>query len=116
MTLQCPWGQTRVLGIFPSDPTGVTLQGLKPTYAPADAAEYTLTVGGEDVRGNYLLDVAVTGPDGRRYQSFSALTCTQDAVCRRSFTLPVNAQRGKWTIRARSLWDGAEAEGSFEVQ
>ena len=115
MTLQCPWGQTRLIGIFPSDPRGLTLQGLRGGYAPGDAVEYALTVGGETIRGNYLLQVTVTGPDGHEYQSFSALTCTEDAACPRTFALPVNAQPGKWTVKAESLWDGAVAEGSFEV-
>lgn len=115
MTLQCPWGETRVLGIFPSDPVGLTLAGLRPSFAPGQTVDYQFTVGGRDVRGNYLLQVSVTGPDGREYQAFSALTCTEDATCRRSFKLPVNAQPGVWTVHGRSLWDGSEAKGSFTV-
>jgi len=116
MNLQCPWGQTRVLGIFPSDPSGLKLEGLAEAYAAGDTVEYALTLGGEDVRGNYLVDVTVTGPDGRRYEAFSALTCTEDAACRHSFPLPVNAQPGRWTISAMSRWDGSRAEASFEVR
>jgi hypothetical protein len=116
MPLQCPWGQTRALGIFPSNPKGVRLEGLKTTYAPGDIVEYSLTLDGKAIRGNYLMDVSVTGPDGRKLQSFSALTCTEDATCRRRFRLPVNAQPGKWTVQARSLWDGAQAAGGFTAK
>ncbi|MEN6346636.1 MAG: hypothetical protein ABFE16_15150 [Armatimonadia bacterium] len=115
MTLQCPWGETRVLGIFPSDPAGLTLAGLRPSFAPGQTVDYQFTVGGRNVHGNYLLQVSVTGPDGREYQAFSALTCTEDATCRRSLKLPVNAQPGVWTVHARSLWDDSEAKGSFTV-
>jgi hypothetical protein len=115
MNLACPWGETRVLGIFPSDPAGLALQGLGAEYRPGDTVSYTLALGGEQVRGNYLVDVAVTGPDGRRYTAFSALACTENANCRRSFRLPANAQSGEWTISATSLWDGAQAAGSFLV-
>lgn len=116
MRLSCPWGETRVLGIFPSDPAGLTLKGLGPGYAPGGTVEYAFTLGGRRIRGNYLLDVSITGPDNRTYQSFSALTCTENATCRRSLRLPTNAQPGKWVVRGRSLWDGAEATGSFMVQ
>ncbi len=115
MALKCPWGGTRVLGIFPSDPAGLRLEGLGGTHAPGGKVEYRSIVGGKGIRGNYLLDVSVIGPDGRKYQAFSALTCTEGSACRRSFRLPVNAQAGKWTVRARSLWDGSQAVGSFTV-
>ncbi|MEN6404630.1 MAG: hypothetical protein ABFD94_21985 [Armatimonadia bacterium] len=116
MKLTCPWGGTRALGIFPSNPAGLRLEGLKTAYAPGDSVDYRLTVGGKSIRGNYLLDVSVTGPDGRKLQSFSALTCTEDATCRRALKLPVNAPAGKWTIVGKSLWDGAQATGSFTVK
>jgi hypothetical protein len=116
MTLKCMWGETRVLGIFPSNPAGLRLEGLVGTYAPGGGVECRFTMGGKSIRGNYLLDLSVIGPDGLKYQAFSALTCTQHATCRRRFRLPVNAQPGKWTVRARSLWDGAEAAGSFTVK
>ncbi len=116
LTLKCPWGGTRVLGLFPSDPKGLRLEGLGASYRPGTEVAYGLTVGGKSIRGNYLLDVSVTAPDGRRLQAFSALTCTEDATCRRRFRLPINAPAGKWTIHARSLWDGAEATGSFAVK
>ncbi len=115
LRLRCPWGETRVLGLFPADPAGLRLTGLRGRYAPEAEVEYTLRVGGADIRGNYLLDVTVSGPDGHVYQAFSALTCTQDATCRRRFRLPVNAQPGRWTVRARSLWDGTGAKGGFGV-
>ncbi len=116
MTLPCPWGETRVLGVFPADPKGLTLTGLPPKGVAGDSIEVALTVGGEGVRGNYLLDVAISGPDGRTYQAFSALTCTADATCRRRFRLPLNAQPGTWTIHARSRWDDAQAEGTIVVK
>jgi len=116
MALTCPWGETRLLGVFPADPQGLSLAGLRPTAAPGEAVDCDVSVGGEDVRGNYLLDVTVSGPDGRTYQAFSALTCTAGASCRRSIRLPANAQPGVWTIRATSRWDGAQAEGSFAVR
>ncbi|MCE5237418.1 hypothetical protein LLH23_02885 [bacterium] len=116
LMLKCPWGGTRVLGLFPSDPQGLRLEGLGASYSRGAEVAYGLIVGGKSIRGNYLLDVSVTTPDGRKLQAFSALTCTEDATCRRRFRLPVNAPAGKWTLRARSLWDGAEATGSFAVK
>ena len=116
MDLRCPWGQTRVLGIFPSNPTGLRLEGLKTAYAPGEGVDYRLVVGGQGIRGSYLLDVTVAGPGGRTIRGFSALTCTADATCRRRFRLPVNAPAGKWTVRAKSLWDNAQAMGIFTVK
>jgi hypothetical protein len=116
MKLQCPWGETRLLGFFPADPKGLALTVLPRRAAPGETVEYRLTVGGRGVRGNYVLDVTVSGPDGRAYQAFSALTCTAGATCRRSLRLPLNAEPGTWTIRARSLWDGAQVEGTFVVK
>ena len=116
MKLTCRWGETRVLGIFPSSPAGLKLAGLRPAYRAGGSVDYTLALGGKGLRGSYLLEVSVLGPDGRKYESFSALTCTDDAVCRRSVRLPANAQPGQWRIRAKSLWDGATATGSFAVR
>jgi hypothetical protein len=116
MTLTCPWGETRVLGLFPADPKGLTLAGLRPAGAAGDDVEYSLSVGGEGVQGNTLIEVSVSGPDGRIYQAFSALTCTENATCRRRFRLPLNAQPGTWTVRARSQWDGAQVAGTMTVQ
>ena len=48
--------------------------------------------------------------------AFSALTCTEDATCVRRLRLPTNAPAGEWTVRVRSLWDGAEATSGFTVQ
>ncbi len=116
MELECPWGETRLLGIFPSDPVGLALEGLGGDHAAGEAVEYRCVLGGEAIRGNYLLQVSVRGPDGREYQTFSGLTCTTDAICQRTIRLPANAQAGRWTVQVRSLWNGAVATGAFEVR
>lgn len=117
MTLACPWGQTRLLGVFPSDPQGLALTGLPASATPGQTIDYDLTVGGGNaLRGNTLLEVTVTGPDGRAYQAFSALTCTAGPTCHRTLRLPLNAQPGTWTLRATSRWDGAQAEGTVAVR
>jgi hypothetical protein len=72
-------------------------------------------VGDKAIRGNNLLDVSVVGRKGRKCQTLSALTCTGNATCQCRFGLPVNAQRGKWLVRDKILWDGAKAVGSFTV-
>jgi len=115
MDLQCPWGTTRLLGIFPSDPKGVSIAGLPESAKAGDTLGYEVEVGGDDVRGNYLLDTSVTGPDGVVRSAFSSRTCTLNAGCRRTIRLPINAQVGSWRVTAESLWDGSRDEATFEV-
>ena len=114
--LECPWGETRLLGIFPSDPKGLSINGLPKAARAGDTVDYTLTVGGEDIRGNYLLDISVIGPDGKRREAFSGRTCTRNASCERTIGLPINAEKGTWVVKATSAWDGATTEASLEVE
>ncbi len=116
MDLGCPWGTTRLLGIFPSDPSGVAIRNLPATAKRGETVEYAVRVGRAGIRGNYLLDITVTGPDGKRREAFSSRTCTRHGTCARSIRLPSNAEEGMWTLSARSVWDGSEAEASFTVE
>ncbi len=116
MDLRCPWGTTRLLGIFPSDPSGTEIRDLPATGKRGERVDYAVRVGGAGTRGNYLLEITVTGPDGERREAFCARTCTRHGTCARSIRLPINAEEGTWTIGARSLWDGSEARATFTVQ
>lgn len=115
MDLECPWGTTRLIGLFPSDPQGVTIAGLPARARPGDTLRYAIEVGGDDVRGNYLLDVTVTGPDGAVRSAFSGRTCTTNNRCERAIRLPVNAAPGTWTVEVESLWDASRARAALEV-
>jgi len=113
--LACPWGTTRTIGIFPSDPKGLVITGLPQQARQGERLEYAVAVGGDGVRGNYLLDVSVSGPDGVVRQAFSGRTCTTGAACARQIRLPINAQPGTWTIKATSLWDDSQRSARFVV-
>lgn len=116
LILECPWGTTRLIGLFPSDPRGVAIVGLPETAQAGETVAYAVEVGGGDAAGNQLLDITVTGPDGQARSAFSGRTCTENGRCERNVRLPINAQPGRWTVEAASLWDGSTARAIFQVR
>ncbi|NSW56592.1 MAG: hypothetical protein HPY44_11290 [Armatimonadetes bacterium] len=116
LMLECPWGTTRLIGLFPSDPSGVAIVGLPETAQAGETVAYTVEVGGGDSEGNHLLDITVAGPDGQARLAFSGRTCTENGRCERNVRLPINAQPGTWTVLAKSLWDGSSAQATFQVR
>lgn len=116
LDLNCPWGKTRLIGLYPANPRGLSLTGLPNSAKAGDTVKYTLKLGGRAIRGNYRVEVTVTGPDGKRREAFSGRTSTRHAECTRTVRLPINAPKGTWRVQARSLWDGARAEGRFQVR
>ncbi len=119
MELECPWGQTRLVGFFPGDPKGVRLAvAHKGPFERGTTVKYVAEVGRRrgEVQGNYMLDVTVTDPGGQERAEFSRRTCTSGSRYEGFIALPVNAPRGTWTIGVRSWWDEAQAQTAFEVR
>ena len=85
-------------------------------FRAGETVAYAVEVGGGDAAGNQLLDITVTGPDGQVRSAFSGRTCTENGRCERNVRLPINAQPGRWTVEAASLWDGSTARAIFQVR
>ena len=63
-----------------------------------------------------VVDVTVRGPDGRTREAFSRRTCTDDGNLDLALKLPVNAQRGRWRVKASDPWSGQQARATFVVR
>jgi hypothetical protein len=115
---EVPFGETRLLGVFPYRTTGLALRLERDEAAPGDSLAATATVNGAgDPRGgNSLLDITVRGPDGRVREAFSGARCTLGRSLRLDLRLPDNAQRGRWCISVSRPWTHEEAHASFRVR
>jgi hypothetical protein len=117
LSADVPFGETRMLGIFPYRPVGVrlTLPDRRAGVGDAIGAVATTVSGVAEEAGSFLVDVVVRGPDGRVREAFSGRRCTSGRDLRLDVRLPVNARRGKWQIAVSLPWTDEKAHASFRV-
>lgn len=107
-----------LVGVWEQRPTSARVEVTTPTVERGGRLEYrvTLLAGGKAVRGSHLLELIVTGPDGRSHARLAGARATDDGVCQVSGVVPINAAKGKYRVVAEAPLAGVKAEGGFGVR
>jgi uncharacterized protein YfaS (alpha-2-macroglobulin family) len=96
----------------------VTLDVATARLAPGGKLRYTVTVrdaAGQPARGQHLLEIEVTDPQGVPRPRYGGARVTRGGVLKVREPLALNAARGRWRIRVTAPQCGAAVKGRWDV-
>ena len=105
-----------VFACLPYKVAGVTISGLKKTYAPGDTVAFGAAVTPEPVREEaHTLRVQVFGPDGKERSLYADRIETKDGVAKGEVYLALNDPPGTWRLAVTDMVSGVEGQVAFDV-
>ncbi|HUS81543.1 MAG TPA: MG2 domain-containing protein, partial [Armatimonadota bacterium] len=113
-----PGRHSIAIALLPERPVSVDVTVQQAELKPGGTLEYRVRVldaEGRPAPGCHLLEIEVTGPDGKSVSRFGGSTATEAGVATRSIPVPVNALVGEYRITARAPEADAVARGRFTV-
>ncbi len=108
----------QMVAVLPERPADLRLETPQADLGPGGTLHYRMQVlgeAGELARGCHLLEVEVTGPDGKVVSRFGGATATSKGAATRDIPVPVNALPGEYRLVARAPQTGVQAEARFTI-
>ncbi|MEA3403735.1 MAG: hypothetical protein U9R79_21040 [Armatimonadota bacterium] len=109
---------SQMLAVLPERPTELDVDVAEAELQPGEELRYRVRVLGAHSRpaaGQHLLEIAVTGPDGREVNRFGGSTATEAGVATRSIAVPTNALPGDYRMEVRAPQIPAEAVATVNI-
>ncbi len=106
------------VGVYAGRPTAAKLEVQTPRVKRGERLRYrvALTDGaGQLVPAAFLVDLTVTGPNGRAQARLGGARATDDGRCEVDEVMPLNVPLGRWQIEASAPQAGLSARSTFDV-
>jgi hypothetical protein len=113
-----PGRNSQMVALLPDAPERVAADVAYAEIAAGDELSFRVRVfgdGARPARGMHLLEIAVTGPDGREVSRLGGSTVTDAGTLIRSIPLPVNALPGEYEIAVSAPQITSTASTTFTV-
>ncbi|PIX45790.1 MAG: hypothetical protein COZ57_14295 [Armatimonadetes bacterium CG_4_8_14_3_um_filter_66_20] len=113
-----PGRGARVVGIYEKRPTKVAVGVATGEVKRGEALRYTVAMqaAAAPAKGSFLLNLAVVGPEGSRYDRLGGARATEGGVCAVEALVPISAPTGRYTITATAPHAGLAGEATFVVR